>query len=66
LPECQAAWRWCDFRQSAQTLAADDVTLVLWMSKIDDPIDALVDPFVMILLEVLKNSVSQLASQMKW
>ena len=48
------------FQQSAQTLDADDVALVPLMSRIDDPIDALVDSLVMIVLEVLGKDVSQL------
>ena len=43
-----------------ETLDADDVTLVPLMLRIDDPIDALVDSLVMIVLKVLRKDVSQL------
>ena len=40
-------------QQSAQTLDADDRALVSFMLRIDDLVDALVNPFVMIVLKVL-------------
>ncbi len=48
------------FQQPPQTLNADDAALVPLMSRIDDPIDALVDSLVMIVLKVLGEHVIQL------
>ena len=41
-------------------LDADDVALVPLMSSVDDPIDALVDSLVMVVLEVLGEDVTLL------
>jgi hypothetical protein len=43
-----------------QTLDVDNVTPVPLMSRINDPVDALVDSFVMIMPEVPGNDVSLL------
>jgi hypothetical protein len=42
------------FQQSAQPLEADDLTLVPFMLGHDDPVETLVNPLVMIVLEILR------------
>ena len=41
------------FQQSTESLYADDFTLMTFMLRLDDPVEALVNPLVMIVLEVL-------------
>jgi hypothetical protein len=48
------------FQQSAQTLDANDLALVSFMLRLDDPVETLVNPLVMIVLEILGEDVSQL------
>ena len=48
------------FQQSARTLNADDLALVPFMLRLDDPVDALVNPLLMIVLEILGQNVPQL------
>ena len=48
------------FQQSAQTFNADDLTLVSFMLRFDDRVDALVNPLVMIVQEVLAQDIAQL------
>jgi hypothetical protein len=40
-------------QQSAQTLAADDLTLMAPLPRLDDPIEAQVNPLVAMVLEIL-------------
>ena len=48
------------FQQSAQTFNADDLTLVSFMLRLDDRVEALVNPLVMVVVEVFGQNVSQL------
>jgi hypothetical protein len=48
------------FQQSTQTLDADDLTLMTFMLRLDDLVKALVNPLVMIVLEILGQNVAQL------
>jgi hypothetical protein len=48
------------FQQSAQALDADDLVLVSLMLGLDDPVEALVNPLVMAVLDVLGQDVAQL------
>ena len=48
------------FQQSAQALNADDLTLVSCVLGFDDLVEALVNPLVMIVVEVFGQNVSQL------
>ena len=48
------------FQQSAQTLDADALALVPFMLTLDDLVDALVNPLMTIVLEILRNDISQL------
>ncbi len=48
------------FQQSAQTLNADDFALMSFMLRLDDPVEALVNPLMMIVREILREDVSQL------
>jgi hypothetical protein len=47
-------------QQSAQTLNADDLAMASFVLRLDDPIEALVNPLVMIVLEILGQNVPQL------
>jgi hypothetical protein len=47
-------------QQSAQPLNADDFALVPFMLWLDDPAEPLVNPLMMIVLEILGQDVSQL------
>ena len=42
------------FQQPAQTLDADDLARVSFMLRLDDPVETLVNPLVMIVLEILR------------
>jgi hypothetical protein len=48
------------FQQSAQTLDADDFALVPFMLRLDDPTEPLVNPLIMIVLEILGQDVAEL------
>lgn len=48
------------FQQSTEPLYADDFTLMAFVLRLDDPVEALVNPLVMIVLEVLGQDVPQL------
>ncbi len=48
------------FQQAAQTLDADDLTLMTFMLGLDNLVKALVNPLVVIVLEVLAQDVAQL------
>jgi hypothetical protein len=48
------------FQQSAQALDADDLALVPFMLWLDDLVDALVNPLMMIFLEILGQNVPPL------
>ena len=48
------------FQQSTQTLNADDFTLVPLMLGLDDLVEPLVNPVMMIVQEILREDVSQL------
>ena len=47
-------------QQSAEALDTDDLTVTALMPRLDDPIDALVNPLMMIVLEILREDVPQL------
>ena len=47
-------------KQSAETLDADDLTLTTLMLWRDDLVNALVNPFVVIVFEILGENVAQL------
>ena len=47
-------------QQSPEALDADDPTLMTFMLGLDDLVKALVNPLVMIVLEVLAQDVAQL------
>jgi hypothetical protein len=47
-------------QQSAEALNADDLTLVSFMLGLDDLVKALVNPLVVIVLEVLAQDMAQL------
>ena len=42
------------FQQSAQTFDANDLALFPFMPRLDDSVEALVNPLVMIVLEILR------------
>jgi hypothetical protein len=48
------------FQQPPQTLNADDLALVPFMLWLDDLVDVLVNPLVVIVLEILGQDVPQL------
>jgi hypothetical protein len=48
------------FQQSAQTFDADDLALVPFVLWLDDLVEALVNPLLMIVLEILGQDVPQL------
>jgi hypothetical protein len=48
------------FQQSAQTFDTDDLALVPFVLWLDDLVDALVNPLLMIVLEILGQDVPQL------
>ena len=48
------------FQQSTQSLEAEDLTLAAFMLRLDDPVETLVNPLVVIVLEVLTQDVAQL------
>jgi len=48
------------FQQSAQPFDADDLTPAAFMLGLDDPVDALANPLVMVVLEVLAQDIAQL------
>ena len=47
-------------QQSAQTLDANDLALIPFMLRLDDPVETLVNPLVMVVLEILGQNISQL------
>jgi hypothetical protein len=47
-------------QQSAQTFDADDLTLMTFMLGLDDLVETLVNPLVVIVLEVLAQDIAQL------
>ena len=47
-------------QQSAQTLNADNLALVPFVLWLDDLVDALVNPLMMIVFEILGQDLSQL------
>ncbi len=48
------------FQQSAQTPDANDLTPISFVLRLDDPMDSLVNPLMMTVLEVLTQDVAQL------
>ena len=48
------------FQQSAQTLGTDDFALMSFMLRRDDPAEPLVNPLMMIVLQVLGQDISRL------
>ena len=48
------------FQQSAETLDAEDLTLMTFMLGLDDMMETLVNPLVVIVLEVLAQDIAQL------
>ena len=48
------------FQPPAQTLDADDLTLVPFMLRLDDPVHALANPLVMMVRKILGQDVAQL------
>jgi len=47
-------------QQSTETLDADDLTLMTFMLGLHDLVETLVDPLVMVVLEVLAQDIAQL------
>jgi len=47
-------------QQSTETLDADDLTLTTFMLGLDDLVETLVNPFVVIVLEILAQDIAQL------
>ena len=48
------------FQSSAQTFDTDDLALVSFVLWLDDPVDALVNSLVMVVLEILGQDVAEL------
>ena len=48
------------FQQSAETLDAEDLTLMTFMPGLDDLVKALVNSLAVIVLEVLAQGIAQL------
>jgi len=46
------------FQQSAQALDTDNLAIVPFMTGGNDPVDALVDPLVMVMLEIFGEDVT--------
>lgn len=45
-------------QQSAEAVNADDLSLMVFMLGLDDLVDALVNPLVMIVFEILREDVA--------
>lgn len=48
------------FQQSAQPFNANDVTLVSFMFRFDDPVDTLVDPLMVVVLKIFGEDMIKL------
>ncbi|MEN6426613.1 MAG: hypothetical protein ABFE13_14730 [Phycisphaerales bacterium] len=48
------------FQQAAQTLNADDLALVSFVPWLDDLVDALMNPLVMVVFQILGQGIPQL------